>query len=100
MRITENTFYVLVCMSESYLGYGYEIKKRIKEISYDKRDVSTSTIYSILAKLMEHDYIKVCNIVSTKSVIYYAITPKGEELLKQEIEKMKYLLTITKKESH
>ncbi|MGO3732803.1 MAG: PadR family transcriptional regulator [Vagococcus sp.] len=60
-------------------SYGYEISKKIKEISNDKYIIKETTLYSAFNRLVKKGYIESYPGVETfgKKRTYYKITPDG-----------------------
>jgi PadR family transcriptional regulator PadR len=56
--------------------YGYAISQTIKKVA----DQKESTLYPVLRRLQEHQYLETFDqIISGRNRKYYKITPQGEE---------------------
>ena len=62
-------------------SYGYEISKRIREISNNKYVIKETTLYSAFNRLEKNGYIGKYHGTQTfgKQRIYYKITPSGND---------------------
>ncbi len=67
-------------------SYGYEIIKRIKELSHEKIDFKDGTMYPVLHKLEKKNLIESFwkNSESGRKRKYYKITDKGKKELLEE----------------
>lgn len=83
-------------------SYGYEISKKIRELSEEKYVIKETTLYSAFARLEKNDYIESFygDETNGKRRTYYRITERGRdyyhekceewELTKEVIEKFIY----------
>lgn len=69
-------------------SYGYEISRRIKEISDEKYVIKETTLYSAFTRMMKNDYIESFSQVGEngKNRTYYRITDKGKDYFKNKCE--------------
>ena len=69
-------------------SYGYEISRRIKEISDEKYVIKETTLYSAFTRMEKNDYIESFSQVGEngKNRTYYRITDKGTEYFKNKCE--------------
>lgn len=67
-------------------SYGYEISKKIREISAEKYVIKETTLYSAFARLQKNKYIESYpgNETFGKKRTYYKITPAGLEFYLQK----------------
>lgn len=67
-------------------SYGYEIGKRIKEITNEKYVIKETTLYSAFTRLEKNEYISSFFGEETfgKRRTYYSITQKGREYYKEK----------------
>ncbi len=67
-------------------SYGYEISKKIKEISDEKYIMKETTLYSAINRLENNGYLESFYGDETfgKRRTYYRITPKGLEYYKEK----------------
>ncbi len=69
-------------------SYGYEISRRIKEISDEKYVIKETTLYSAFTRMEKNDYIESFSQVGEngKNRTYYKITDKGKDHFKDKCE--------------
>ncbi len=72
-------------------SYGYEISKKIKEISNEKYSIKETTLYSAFTRMEKNGYIEsfVANSDSggnSKKRTYYRITDAGKTYYKEKCE--------------
>lgn len=62
-------------------SYGYEISKKIREISDEKYVIKETTLYSAFNRLLKNEYIESFHKDEThgKKRTYYRITEKGKQ---------------------
>ena len=79
----KNSFFkldmLLLCIIAKQDCYGYEITKQIKTYSHELIDIKEGTMYPILYKLLDENYI------DRKVRVYYHIEEKGKEKLLEMI---------------
>lgn len=86
--LTQPMYYVLLSLKES--RHGYEIMQYIDELTDGRVKVGPGTLYSLLARFEEDDYIEMVSEEDNKKT--YIITSKGNRLLNGEIRRLKSLL--------
>lgn len=98
--LTENAFFVLMCLNKHDSIHGYGIRKEIMKLSNNRITLSTSSIYSIIDRFVRTDVASLSHTtnIGTK-VVYYNITDKGKTLLDEEVNRMKYLISCAALES-
>lgn len=68
-------------------GYGYEIQKKIRNLTNEKYIIKETTLYSTFTRLQKSGYItSFTDDSSGKKRTYYRITPKGKEYYRQKCE--------------
>ena len=66
--------------------YGYELVKKIKEVSNNTLDIKEGTLYPVVHNLLKKEYISSRDeIVNKKVRVYYHIEEKGKEKLSEMI---------------
>ncbi len=78
-------YYVLLSLKES--RHGYEIMQYIDELTDGRVKVGPGTLYSLLARFEEDDYIEMVSEEDNKKT--YIITSKGNRLLNGGNKKIK-----------
>ena len=82
----KNSFFkldmLLLCIIAKQDCYGYEITKQIKLYSHELIDIKEGTMYPILYKLLDENYISSYEkVIERKVRVYYHIEEKGKEKL-------------------
>lgn len=69
-------------------SYGYEISKRIREISMEKYIIKETTLYSAFNRLEKNGYVTSFfgNETNGKRRTYYSITEKGRVYYREKCE--------------
>lgn len=72
---------IILFLLLEYDSYGYEISKRIKELSQEKYIIKETTLYSAFNRLQKNGYIESYfgNETNGKQRTYYKITNKGKQ---------------------
>ena len=86
----KNSFFkldmLLLCIIAKQDCYGYEITKQIKLYSHELIDIKEGTMYPILYKLQDENYISSYEkVIERKVRVYYNIEEKGKEKLLEMI---------------
>jgi DNA-binding PadR family transcriptional regulator len=87
--LTEPMYYILLSLHRE--NYGYEIMESVKEISNNRVEVGPGTLYPILARFEKEGIIKL--IPSEGRRKNYIITDEGKDLVAEEINRLKNLVT-------
>ena len=87
--LTEPMYYILLSLYRE--NYGYEIMESVKEISNNRVEVGPGTLYPILARFEKEDIIKLTTSAGRRK--NYIITDLGKELVAEEINRLKNLVT-------
>lgn len=76
--------------------YGYEIVQSIKKLSNDNIKLQEGTMYPILYKLEEKNYISSQRVLVGKrlSRVYYHLETKGKEYLQEIYDDYKNMVTV------
>lgn len=76
--------------------YGYEIVQTLKKISYDNIKLQEGTMYPILYKLEENNYISSQRVLIGKRLtrVYYHLETKGKDYLYEIYEDYKKMIKI------
>lgn len=87
--LTEPMYYILLSLYRE--NYGYEIMESVKEISNNRVEVGPGTLYPILGRFEKEGIIKL--IPSEGRRKNYIITDEGKDLVAEEINRLKNLVT-------
>lgn len=86
--MTETTYYTLLSVKEA--RHGYAIMQFVRELTKQRLQLGTGTLYSMLSRLVEDQLIKILSEENGKKT--YQITDIGMKLILLEIERLKYQL--------
>lgn len=81
---------VLKLLKENGRMYGYEITRRVEEITEGKIKLTYGALYPVLHKL-ESDGVLITEPenFNNRIRIYYSLTPKGDSVVADKIEELK-----------
>lgn len=91
--LTQPMFYILLSLKEK--RHGYEIMQYIERLTYGRVKVGPGTLYSLLARFEEDEYIEMVSDDDNKKT--YLITDIGSQVLDEEIERLELLLNDVRK---
>lgn len=86
--LTEPMYYILLALMEECCGV--DIMEKVKKISNGRVLVGPGTLYAMLAKFEENDVIRLTASEGRRKS--YIITEVGQEMLKQEYERLKIMV--------
>lgn len=87
--LTQSMYYVLLSLTKP--RHGYEIMQYISDITKKRVSVGPGTLYALLPKFEEDGYIKMISTDDNKKT--YLITDAGQEILNEEINRLRLLLS-------
>jgi PadR family transcriptional regulator PadR len=87
---------VLKLLAENDKMYGYEITRKVEELSEGKIQLTYGALYPVLHKLeKDGSLVTESQNVNNRTRIYYKLTPKGKSVAKEKIEELKaYMETL------
>jgi PadR family transcriptional regulator PadR len=87
---------VLKLLSENDKMYGYEITRKVEELSGGKIQLTYGALYPVLHKLeKDGSLVTESQNVNNRTRIYYKLTPKGKSVAIEKIEELKeYMETL------
>jgi DNA-binding PadR family transcriptional regulator len=87
---------VLKLLADNDKMYGYEITRKVEELSEGKIQLTYGALYPVLHKLeKDGSLVTESQNVNNRTRIYYKLTPKGKSVAKEKIEELKeYLETL------
>lgn len=82
-----NDTFILTILSEGD-SYGYEVSKRIREVSQENYSIKETTLYSAFTRLEKNGFIESYpgQVTHGKKRTYYKITDTGRNYLQEKIE--------------
>lgn len=87
LPMTETAFYILLSLTEPRHGYG--IIKYVEEITSERIQLGSGTVYGTLTKMQRDGVITVLSCEDKKTI--YEITEIGKKLLSAEINRIREL---------
>lgn len=88
-NLTEPMYYILLSLIKP--SYGYKIMKNIDELTFGRVKVGAGTLYSLLSRFEKECIVEQISYEKGKKT--YILTKKGEEILKNEIVRLKELVS-------
>lgn len=97
IRGYNDTFILYLLLEEA--SYGYEISKRIRELSEEKYIIKETTLYSAFTRLEKNGYIKSFygNESGGKRRTYYQITESGRKYYHEKCEEWQLTKEVVEK---
>ena len=86
--LTEPMYYILLALMEECCGV--DIMEKVKTISHGRVMVGPGTLYAMLAKFEENGVIRLTASEGRRKS--YVITEVGQQMLKQEYERLKTMV--------
>jgi DNA-binding PadR family transcriptional regulator len=84
MEVSVSMFYLLLVLTQPV--HGYEIMKRVEEVSEGSVKMGAGTCYGLLARCLQEKLIKMIKTEGKKKI--YLLTELGKQLLDDEIVSM------------
>lgn len=94
--MTETGFYILFCLQEEM--HGYNIGKRVKEMTNGEISISPGTMYGSLSKMEKDGLISFVREEEKRKL--YRITELGQEILGMEMKRIERLYKNSRGESY
>ena len=92
-ELTDSIFFTLLVLTEPI--HGYLIMQKVAEITDNKIIIGPATMYTTLGKMVSVGWIEDKEIDNSKKE--YHITPKGMEVLEENLKLRQFLLDVAKK---
>lgn len=91
MPLTEATYYILLVLLAPSHGYG--IMQRVEELTKGRLRLGAGTLYGVLNTLSDRRWISLYSEdEQSRKKKEYVITPLGEQILKEEMDRLEELL--------
>lgn len=87
--LTEPMFFILLALDQ--VRNGAEITSWVAEITKGRIKLAPGTLYALLAQFLENDLI--IKVEMDKKGKYYTLTDEGKELLTDEVERLRLLVS-------
>jgi DNA-binding PadR family transcriptional regulator len=92
LPLTETVYYILLAIVEP--AHGYLIMQKVEELSGGQVRMAAGTMYGAIENLVKLKFIQpVASEDSRRKV--YAITNRGLEILRLDLERMKHMIDVT-----
>jgi DNA-binding PadR family transcriptional regulator len=99
--LTESTYFILLSLSPKP-KHGYAIMKNVRELSENRIVLSTGTLYGALKRLLDQGWIIRMQETNPRGNIrdrkVYKLSEHGRQVLKDEIHRLKALLSAAKQD--
>lgn len=82
--LTEQMFYVLLCLKEEC--YGMDILDKVPAMTRNRVSVGSGTLYNLLEQFLQEGIIRETKVEGRKRS--YIITAKGKHMLEKEYERL------------
>ena len=83
--LTEQMFYILICLKNECCGM--DILDKVPAMTQGRVNVGSGTLYNLLEQFLEEEYIIETKVEGRRRS--YIITLKGKEILDKEVERIK-----------
>ena len=83
--LTEQMFYILLCLQEEC--YGIDIFDKIMHMTDSKVTVGSGTMYNLLEQFLDAEMIQEVKVEGRRRS--YLLTDKGKEVLRKEVERLR-----------
>ena len=89
--LTEATYYILLSLCDPQHGYG--IMQEVERLSNGRVHLAAGTLYGALNSMVEKGWIEQLPIEDSSRKKNYQITPSGLNVLKEEVERLRELVS-------
>ena len=83
--LTEQMFYILICLKQECCGI--DIMDMVAEMTHERVTLGPGTLYALLGDLVKQGFIVETAVEGRKRS--YVLTKSGQEVLKEEYERLK-----------
>ena len=87
--LTEQMFYILLCFRKECCGT--DVMEKVASITNQRVTIGPGTLYALLGDFVKQDMIRETSVDGRKRS--YLITEKGKQMLDEEYERLKTLVT-------
>ena len=89
--LTEATYYILLALYSPRHGYG--IMQEVEEMSNGRVRLAAGTLYGVLSSMVDKGWIIQLTVEDSSRKKNYQITETGLKVLKDEVERLRELVT-------
>lgn len=94
LPLTEIIFYILLALSEP--SHGYLIMQKVEELSDGQVKIAAGTLYGAIENLLKLKFIQPLESEDPRRKVY-GLTEAGKDILKMELDRMKYMISVAHK---
>jgi DNA-binding PadR family transcriptional regulator len=103
LPLSESAFYILLSFSTGP-KHGYAVMKEVKNLSQERLNLSTGTLFGALKRFLEHGWIEKCpapaNQPNGRERKTYQLTDLGRKILDAELHRLRRLVTAAQVLAH
>ena len=92
LPLTETVYYILLALVEP--AHGYLIMQKVEELSGGQVRMAAGTLYGAIENLVKLKFIQPTASEDSRRKVY-AITNKGLDMLRLDLERMKHMIDVT-----
>jgi DNA-binding PadR family transcriptional regulator len=92
LPLTETVYYILLSLMEP--GHGYYIMQKVEELSGGQVRLAAGTLYGAIENLVKLKFITPVKSEDSRRKVYL-ITEEGKAVLRQDLERMRYMVRLT-----
>jgi Predicted transcriptional regulators len=92
LPLTETVYYILLALVEP--AHGYLIMQKVEELSGGQVRMAAGTLYGAIENLVKLKFIQPAASEDSRRKVY-AITNKGLDMLRLDLERMKHMIDVT-----
>lgn len=92
LPLTETVYYILLAVVEP--AHGYLIMQKVEELSGGQVRMAAGTLYGAIENLVKLNFIQPVASEDKRRKVY-AITSRGLDILRLDLERMKHMIDVT-----
>ena len=89
IALTEAVYYILLSLGEPLHGYG--IMQNVEQLSHGRVRLAAGTLYGALNTMVSKGWIEALDTGASSRKKEYVITPEGQQVARQELERLQEL---------
>ena len=89
IALTEAVYYILLSLGEPLHGYG--IMQNVEQLSHGRVRLAAGTLYGALNTMVSKGWIEAQDAGASSRKKEYVITPEGQQVARQELERLQEL---------
>lgn len=88
-QLTDSVFYIMAALTKP--SHGYVVMSTIEEITKGQVKIGPASLYTIIKKLLNEQYIELVDESDSRRKIY-VLTEKGRSVLLEDIDRRKTMI--------